>query len=234
VTPRRRAPARTVRFSFAAIYSDRVDIRIAKGGLSILTQKSFELPADGTDAIFVMAKGRQVVVTVADAAGHPVVASKVRAVAAVFDPITAREDGAGKYTLVDLAEGSIVIEASVGGREYPVQHDTRTPVANIVVPDHGGAEVHWEFRLEAAAENLLRVVPVEASGPALNLFIQNSSEMTRGRMTIPALLPGDYDVWIEARAVDPMAEIPGAFHAVTKHMALAIRAGAMATLTLAP
>ena len=219
------------RFAFSAIYSDRVGLTFEKAGYAMLAAPEIELPGKEGERVFVLSAAREVVVTIGDPSGRLVRAKKVFVDVPGLLPREGSREPSGAFRIDRLAEGIVTLRAVVGGREYPQSHDTRQLAARIVVPAHGALDVRWGFRLVEGYVNQLRVEPEDAGNPSLTEFVQNTAEKTSGEHRIAALLPGRYEVWLEAKPFVSVGE-QGEFRALSKRLPVTVTAEGVVSLTL--
>jgi hypothetical protein len=134
------------RFSVDDLFVDTVGIWIEKSRFVPIVEDRVAFTG-GAERMFTMVASRVVTVALVNEQGRPVVEDAT--VVARFPRQETVEErfgtslGAGRYEIDELPPGEIDVEVILGATTVIVHHDSRTPLARIVVPTEGTAELHW-------------------------------------------------------------------------------------------
>jgi hypothetical protein len=146
------------RFALDYVFADRVDVALSKEGFVPL--RLGDIPVTGSERAFTLVPTRKITVVLVDEEGRPIVPEATITIWLTQDLESSGkvEDlGRGVYLVEGVPPSPVEIQAVVGTSWVLVPHDGRTPLARILIPTEGTAELHWRRDARDPARCRIRI-----------------------------------------------------------------------------
>lgn len=184
--------------AFAFVGSFAAKLTLAVSAIGYLQQTAADVPVPSTEPIrFKLAPARSLTVTVKDGDGLPFDRVMVTAAWNGGKEIGMRF-GRAQYRFRGLPDGVVQFTADVFDDPYTVAHRTESGDFTITVPTRGMVTVGWSADLPAGRKVTLRADAKSPDGTSKSLPLTRTQLAAGVLVAMPPLLPGDYEVYIEA------------------------------------
>jgi len=139
----------------------------------------------------VLERGRSLLLEIVDEGGAALEVDQVHALAESFPATRGERLVAGGFELTDLPSGAIDLEISYAFRTYSHAHQTREPVAKLVLPIHGALECWAVPKIQRTDEEwyLMHVRALDDEEVGTTAYLTESNGRLKWRS---ALLPARY------------------------------------------
>lgn len=188
------------RFSIEGLFVDTVGIELEKERFVPIREQAVSFTG-GAERIFTMIATHVITVALVDEHGRPVMEeATIVARFPRFDSVGERYAtalGAGRYEIDELPPGPIDLEVTLGVTYVIAHHDSRTPLARVVVPTEGTAELYW--RRNRGDPVHCRITLAKAAVPLIEIDVP--ADLGDHWLDVKAA-PGIYVATVEARDED--------------------------------
>ncbi|MCC6409128.1 MAG: carboxypeptidase regulatory-like domain-containing protein [Planctomycetes bacterium] len=189
-------------FRFEDLQGGRVRLEIEREGFSPLAIDDYELVLDGEPIEFRLNQAGMLSLEVVDDLGNAVPTGDLRVRARQHPGLPVRRRGPNRFELRELPGDPVTAVIEIGGRTYEREVDARGGDTRVVVPRHGRVQITFvpAGTPLTGGEYRARVRSLEP-GDRVSLNQQLRTQRGPIATTFDALLPGDYEVEVEWRAV---------------------------------
>ena len=161
------------------------------------SRRRIEIPESGGRATFVLQPENIVTLVIEDESGRRIEPESVyRTVAGL--PIHGALTAAGDFEFTELDAETVHFVAEILGIRYELDHDSRRPVAKLVVPMHGRVKARFSTSgVELNAELRLRLDGPAAGGTPRYVEFLRPSAITQAQVDLPQVPIGPWRLTLE-------------------------------------